>query len=121
MRRLLAFLLACFWLFVLFTTVNAQMNMLQARNNAIVHDTHMHELQYPAYAVQVLANVRPVRLTYKPEEKVGFLVRKGHWTSLVVAAKADRVQMHYDPQVGTSLCHASCMPLTAAVTLGYLH
>ena len=75
----------------------------------------MHELQYPACTVQVLADVKPVRLTCKPEEKVGFLVRKGHWTSLVVAANADRVQMHYDPQVGTSVCRASCMPLIAAV------
>lgn len=69
--------------------------------------------------MQVLADIKPVTLTYKLEEKVGFLVRRGHWTSLVMAARADRVQMHYDPQAGVSLCCASCM--IAPVTFEILH
>lgn len=53
----------------------------------------------PQYVVQVLADVMPVTLAYKPDQKVSHIVRRRHFPQLAQAAKADRVQMHYDRQV----------------------
>ena len=52
---------------------------------------------------QVLENVRPVTLSYEPDEPSGCIVRKRHWTSLLAAAQADRVQLHYNAQVNCCL------------------
>ena len=58
-----------------------------------------------------MANIRPVTLTFKPEEKTGFIVRKRHWTALLMTARADRVQMRYETQV-IHLVHPSCGVIT---------
>lgn len=61
-------------------------------------------------AVQVLEGFQPVTLSHKADEKVGWIVRKRHWTSLKAAARSDHVLLDYNGQVSFHLLYLEGIP-----------